>query len=80
MALLKLIELALNNDEKVASTLGKGHAKTVTFLKDVYTDEADKGSTPRPCKLLHPDALIPSPFDCSGLQVIFLNASKPSMT
>ena len=42
----------LNNEEEVASTIGKGHAviPAFTFLKDINPDEENKRSTSRACK------------------------------
>lgn len=47
---IKLV--VLNNEEEVASTLGKGHAviPAFTFLKDINPDEEVKRSTSRSCK------------------------------
>lgn len=47
---IKLV--VLNNEEEVASTLGKGHAviPAFTFLKDINPDEEPKRSTSRTCE------------------------------
>ena len=49
---IKLV--VLNNEEEVASTLGKGHAviPAFTFLKDINPEEDAKRSTSRNCKYI----------------------------
>ena len=43
----------LNNEEEVASTIGKGHAviPAFQFLKDINPEEELKRSSSRTCKL-----------------------------